>query len=69
MSQIASAAAIFIGCCSVMTLAWRSPVTATADTEDQRDDQAHLQRLAHHLDVLAAAQVPGADPDDERRRR
>ena len=29
VSQIASAAAIFIGCCSVITLACRSPVTVT----------------------------------------
>ena len=29
VSQSASAAAIFIGCCSVMTCAWKCPVTAT----------------------------------------
>ena len=30
VSHSASAAAIFIGCCSNMSLAWKSPLTATA---------------------------------------
>ncbi len=33
VSQSASAAAIFIGCCSVMILPWMSPVTATSRPE------------------------------------
>ena len=40
VSQSASAAAIFIGCCSVMILPWMSPVIATSRPDDQRASRA-----------------------------
>ena len=44
MSQRASAAAIFIGCCSVISRAWRSPLTATPTTGHEDHDRPDLRR-------------------------
>ena len=58
VSQIASAAAIFIGCCSVITLACRSPVTVTPTPKSSATTKPIFSDSRMTVDVLLA--VAGA---------
>ena len=64
--QAASAAAIFIGCCSNISLRLRWPVSATPAKDDHGDDGADAQGLDPDtvVDPVAALPCRGLADDD-----
>ncbi len=69
VSQSASAAAIFIGCCSVMILPWMSPVIATSRPDTRSMTAPGLGRRAERRGDIGAVTVlehpVHPDPRDE----